>query len=65
MYVWRWPNKAIVFCANFKTIFQKAVSNAGEFFKGGIKKQLIHEIFDISVNKLHVKKDSSESNFSQ
>lgn len=54
-----------VSCANFKTIFQNAVSDAGEFFKGGIKKQLMHEIFDISVNKLHVKKDNSESNFSQ
>lgn len=35
------------------------------FFKGGIKKQLIHEIFDISVNEVHVKEDSSGSNFSQ
>lgn len=57
--------KPVVLCANFKAIFQKAVSNAREFFKGGIKKQLIHEIFDISLNKLYVKKDSSESNFSQ
>lgn len=63
MYVWKCPNT--LSCVLTLKLFQKAVLNAGEFFKGGIKKQLIHEIFDISVNEVHVKKDSSGSNFSQ
>lgn len=66
MYVPCMCGNALTFsCVLTLKLFQKAVSNAGEFFKGGVKKQLIHEVFDTSVSEVHVKKDSSGSHFSQ
>lgn len=48
-----------------KLFFLKQYQTPENFFKGSIRKQLIHQIFDSLVNELHVMEDSPESSIRQ